>query len=64
MRRVLALIPAEKIYGLLADREFVGNGWFKLLDGQDIFCRLRIKGNTPVLGICGKDIEAKAEVTQ
>ncbi len=59
MKRVLALIPADKIDELLADREFVGRDWFKWLDEQGIICRLRIKEDTPVLGSCGKDINAK-----
>ncbi|WP_062260337.1 IS4 family transposase [Endozoicomonas arenosclerae] len=58
MERVLKLIPAEKIDGLLADREFIGQEWFKWLDEQNITCRLRIRDNIPVLGKCGKDIKA------
>ena len=58
MERVLALIPATKIDGLLADREFIGHEWFKWLDEQSILCRLRIKGDVPVLGNCGKTIKA------
>ena len=59
MKRVLALIPADKIDGLLADRELVGRDWFKWLDEQGITCRLRIKEDTSVLGSSGKDIKAK-----
>jgi hypothetical protein len=58
MERVLTLIPAAKIDGLLADREFIGQEWFQWLDQQDICCRLRVKSNTAVLGSCGKDIKA------
>ena len=59
MKKVLALIPADKIDGLLADREFIGQQWFKWLDEQNIICRLRIKNDTPVLGSCGKTIKAE-----
>ncbi len=58
MERVLNLIPATKIDGLLADREFIGQDWFQWLDQHNICCRLRIKGNTPVLGSGGKVIKA------
>ncbi|MCW7552812.1 hypothetical protein NX722_13850 [Endozoicomonas gorgoniicola] len=58
MKRVPELIHAEKIDGLLADREFIGHEWFKWLDEQKILCRLRIRGNIKVLGSCGRDIDA------
>lgn len=58
MERVLTLIPATKIDGLLADREFIGQEWFQWLDQQGICCRLRVKSNTTVLGSCGKEIKA------
>ncbi len=59
MEKVLTLIPAEKIDGLLADREFIGHDWFKWLDEQNILCRLRIKGDVKVLGNCGRNIKAE-----
>ncbi|WP_345195853.1 IS4 family transposase [Kistimonas scapharcae] len=59
MERVLKLIPAERIDGLLADREFIGREWFEWLDKQGILCRLRIRGNISVLGRHGKDIPAR-----
>ncbi len=59
MEKVLALIPASQIDGLLADREFIGHDWFKWLDEKGILCRLRIKGDTTVLGSCGRDIKAR-----
>ena len=58
MERVLRLIPAKKIDGLLADREFIGHEWFDWLDKQGIVCRLRIKDNTSVMGSGGKPIKA------
>lgn len=58
MERVLNLIPAAKIDGLLADREFIGQDWFQWLDQHNICCRLRIKNDTPVLGTHGKNIKA------
>ena len=58
MERVLALIPAERIDSLLADREFIGHDWFEWLDQQKIICRLRIRDNISVLGSGGKDIRA------
>ena len=56
MERVLALIPADKIDGLLADREFIGHDWFKWLDENNILCRLRVRGDVQVIGNCGKSI--------
>lgn len=58
MKKILVLIPATKINMLLADREFVGQKWFRWLDQQGICCRLRIKSNTQVLASCGKTIKA------
>jgi len=58
MERVLTLIPATKIDGLLADREFIGKEWFQWLDEQRICCRLRVKSNTSVVGNNGKVIKA------
>ena len=58
MEKVLKLIPADKIDGLLADREFIGHDWFEWLEQQGILCRLRIRCNIPVLGKNGKDIPA------
>ena len=58
MKKILVLIPATKIDMLLADREFVGQKWFRWLGQQGICCRLRIKSNTQVLANCGKTITA------
>ena len=58
MKKILVLIPATKIDMLLADREFVGQKWFRWLEQQGICCRLRIKSNTQVLASCGKTIKA------
>lgn len=59
MKKVLKLIPAEKIDNLLADREFIGQEWFNWLDQQGISCRLRIKGNLSVLAKNGKHVRAE-----
>jgi len=58
MIRCLEVIPADKIECLLADREFIGVEWFQWLMANNIRFRLRIKGNTPVIGNGGKQIKA------
>lgn len=44
----LATFGKDKIVHLLADREFVGNDWFKWLDDNDIKFCIRIKRNFKV----------------
>ena len=46
MERFLALFGRERIAVLLADREFVGQAWFRYLQRQHIAFRIRIKHNT------------------
>ena len=58
MKRCLKIIPADKIECLLADREFIGVEWFKWLMDNEIRFRLRIKGNTSVIGNNGNKIQA------
>ena len=59
MEKVLKLMSADQIEALLADREFIGQEWFDWLDQQGILCRLRIRGNLPVLGKNGQAIKAE-----
>ncbi len=48
MKQVLKLIPADQIDSLLADREFIGHGWFEWLEQHNLRCRLRVKEGFPV----------------
>ena len=36
LERVLTVLPAARIAGLLADREFVGKKWFRFLQANKI----------------------------
>jgi hypothetical protein len=48
MQRLLRIIDASAVRCLLADREFIGEDWFKWLNENKIpFC-IRIKGNTQI----------------
>ena len=58
MQRILKLIPANKIDGLLADREFIGQDWFQWLKDHHLLCRLRIRSNLSVMGRHGQEIPA------
>ncbi len=46
MKRLLAFFPAAQIAGLLADREFIDQGWMAWLQAQRIPFIIRIKQNT------------------
>ena len=45
MKKVLNIIPKDKIEYLLADREFIGRNWFKWLKQHEISFVIRIKDN-------------------
>lgn len=51
LERVLLVLPAERMAGLLGDREFIGKKWFKFLNKQQIAPCIRLKANTKVGGI-------------
>lgn len=57
MKRCLKVIPADKIDCLLADREFIGDEWFRWLMNHKIRFRMRIKNDTAVVGNNGKMIK-------
>jgi len=46
--RVLKLVPATRIVGLAADREFIGESWFKALLEHGVNPVIRIKKDTTV----------------
>ena len=46
MKRLLTFLPAAQIAGLLADREFIDQGWMAWLQKQGIPFVIRIKQNT------------------
>lgn len=58
MKKVIALIPAEKIDNLLADREFIGKEWFEWLEQNNLLFRLRIREDFSIGGRNGKKIKA------
>jgi hypothetical protein len=45
MRKVLRFLPKDKIKGLLADREFIGQDWLNWLIAQDIPFVTRLRHN-------------------
>jgi hypothetical protein len=51
LKRVIKAIGKEKIRVLLADREFIGEEWFRFLIEQEIPFIIRIKQNSMVEGI-------------
>jgi hypothetical protein len=51
LKRVIRAIGSEKIRVLLADREFIGEEWFRFLIEQGIPFIIRIKQNSMVKGI-------------
>lgn len=48
MQRFIELFGVERINVLLADREFVGDDWFKWLDSQGIHFIIRVRGNMAI----------------
>ena len=51
LKRVIKAVGKEKIRVLLADREFIGEEWFRFLIEQEIPFIIRIKQNSMVEGI-------------
>jgi len=48
LKRLLLVMPAEHIAGLVADREFIGRHWFMFLEKRNIPLFLRLRANTVV----------------
>ena len=51
LERVLLVLPARRIAGLLGDREFIGQKWFRFLNTHKVAPCIRLKGDTKVGGI-------------
>ena len=51
LERVLLVLPAKRIAGLLGDREFIGKKWFRFLNHEQIAPCIRLKANTKVGGM-------------
>jgi len=51
MERVLHVLPAKRIAGLLGDREFTLKKWFKFLNKAKVAPCIRLKANTKVSGM-------------
>lgn len=51
MERVLHVLPARPIAGLLGDREFIGKKWFKFLNKSKVAPCIRLLANTRVGGM-------------
>ena len=49
--RVLLVLPAERIAGLLGDREFIGKKWFQFLSKHQVAPCIRLKADTLVGGM-------------
>jgi hypothetical protein len=48
LERVLKLVPTERIQGFAADREFIGEAWFKSLLEHEVNPVIRIKKDTVI----------------
>lgn len=48
LKMILKVIPVDKIQGLVADREFIGQVWFEFLITNNVPFAIRIKENTLV----------------
>lgn len=60
LKRFIKLFGKSNILGLLADREFIGEDWFKWLkQDQQIPFHIRIKKNAIVCSASGKEIQAQ-----
>ena len=51
LERVLLVLPAKRIAGLLGDREFIGKKWFRFLNHEQIAPCIRLKATTKVGGM-------------
>lgn len=58
LEALLALVPAPLISAVVADREFIGQAWFKTLDGYGLPYYIRIRENARV-GYRGRERKAK-----
>jgi hypothetical protein len=52
LKKILEKIGYRRIYAFLADREFIGEDWFRFLSKKKIPFVIRIKSNTMAGGIC------------
>jgi hypothetical protein len=59
LERFLKIFGASRIFCLLADREFIGQDWFKYLINKSIIFRIRIKNNTRVTNSRGVPVPVK-----
>ena len=50
MKRTLQVVPASKIKAFLADREFMGEAWFRFLQERDVPVIGSADGNTETHG--------------
>ena len=51
LERVLLVLPAKRIAGLLGNREFIGKKWFRFLNKATVAPCIRLKANTKVGGM-------------
>ena len=59
LERVLQLFGVDKIAGLLADREFIGDGWFAWLQENAITFHIRIRSNIAIANTRGRGVKAR-----
>ncbi|MFT5906690.1 MAG: hypothetical protein ACI9E1_002302 [Cryomorphaceae bacterium] len=59
IENVLKLLPAESIYALTMDREFIGKSWLKWLDDQSVDFIVRIKKSHKINGVSAEIFRQK-----
>ena len=59
MERFLRIFSIDRVRCLLADREFIGERWFRYLIDKLILFRIRIKNNTLVTNTRGQPVEVR-----
>lgn len=59
IQKFINTFGADKIQYVLADREFVGEKWFKWLDAEEIAFCIRIRQNIKVANHNGKQVQVK-----
>jgi hypothetical protein len=57
IKRFIRIFGQDTISNILADREFVGERWFKWLNNQGLTFCIRIKKNSKVLNRHGKSVQ-------
>ena len=59
LERFIGLFGADKIASLLADREFIGDGWLAWLQANGVSFHIRIRSNIKIANARGHRVKAK-----